>query len=849
MMRTVCFTSEFSRKGFLQAGRVCNFDLMGTLSQDFRFGLRMLRKHPGFTAVAVITLALAIGANTAIFSAVYPVLLRSLPFRDADRLLTVGEARRQVGCCSYWASYPDFVDWTASAKSFQSLAGYGADAYTITGNGEPKTVFASMVTVNFFSTLGVTPMLGRDFAAGEDLPAGSGPVVAMITYGFWRSDFGGDPKVIGRTVRLDGRPATIVGVLPRNFELTPAGIIPVWVPLHLNTAERTSRGIRWLNVIGRLAPGATIDQARAELTAITEQLGRQYPDADANLEVDIGLLRNQIVGDIRPLLLVLFGAVLFVLLIACANVANLMLSRSVDRRREFAIRSALGANKLHIVLQLLMESVILSLAGAILGFVGAAVGVWLLTRSIPEIELSFMPYLNDVGISFPVLAFVGAVTMVTTVVFGLGPGLSISRTPITDVLKDESRGGTSGSQSRLRNFLVIGEIAISLVLLVGGGLMMQSLRSVLRQNPGFEPDHLLTFVMNMPAAGYPADRTWPFGNVNGLRFTHDFLTRLRALPGVLGASATSALPASENLSGNRFIMEGHPMPPGEELSATGRRVDPSYFSVMKIPFIRGREFNSSDSADRPYVVLVNQEWIKRHMPNGEDPIGKRVHLINDPDGKYREIIGVVGDVSEGSAGADAPPVFYIPLDQESGYTTYINYVLRTAGDPVAMLPQVRGVARGLDPELAFTQPQAFEQFMNSSPAVFLRRYPFYLVGGFAALALILATIGLYGLISYSVSQRTREIGIRMALGAQRQDVLKLMIRQGVMDAVYGVAIGLVLALLLTRVMSSILYGVKASDWIIFAVVSLLLLLVALAASYIPARRATEVDPMIALRNE
>jgi predicted permease len=379
--------------------------------------------------------------------------------------------------------------------------------------------------------------------------------------------------------------------------------------------------------------------------------------------------------------------------------------------------------------------------------------------------------------------------------------------------------------------------------------MMQSLRGILRQNPGFEPDHLLTFVMNMPAAGYPAAKTWPFANPNGLRFAHDFLARLRALPGVRGASATNALPASENLIGNRFIMEGHPVPPGEEPSATGRHVDLDYFSVMKIPFIRGRQFTAADTIDRPYVVLVNQAWIKRYMPKGEDPIGKRVHFTTDPEGQYREIVGVVGDVAEDSPGAPAPPVFYIPLDQESGYTTYINYVIRTEGDPLAILPQVRAVARGIDPELAFTQPQSLEVFINSSPAVFLRRYPFYLVGGFAALALILAMIGLYGLISYSVLQRTREIGIRMALGAQRRDVLKLAIRQGVMDAVYGVVTGLGLGLTLTRVMTSMLYGVKASDWVTFAVVSVLLLLIAVVASYIPARRAAEVDPMVALRNE
>ena len=341
---------------------------MGTLKQDFRFGLRMLRKHPGFAAAAVITLALAIGANTAIFSVVYPVLLRSLPFQDPDRLVTVGEARPDAPCCAYWASYPDFLDWTADAKSFQSFAGYANDAFTITGNGEPKTVYASMVTTNFFSTLGVTPVLGRTFLPGEDLPSGSGPNVVLITYSFWRSDFGGDRSVIGRSIRLDGRPATIVGVLPHDFELGPAGIVPIWVPLHLNPFERTNRTSRWLEVIGRLAPGVSLQQARSEMNNLEAQLARQNGVESGAYRVDVAPLREQIVGDIRPLLLVLFGAVGFVLLIACANVANLMLSRSLDRRREFAIRAALGASQAHIILQLLIESLTLALMGAVLGF-------------------------------------------------------------------------------------------------------------------------------------------------------------------------------------------------------------------------------------------------------------------------------------------------------------------------------------------------------------------------------------------------------------------------------------------------------------------------------------------------
>ncbi len=822
---------------------------MGTLSQDFRYGLRMLRKSPGFTAVTVITLALAIGANTAIFSVVYPVLLRPLPFRDPDRLVTVGESRHQTGCCSYIASYPDFLDWQRSAKSFQSLAGFADDAFTLTGNGEPKTMFCAMVSTNFFSTLGVSPVLGRDFAAGEDLPEGSGPTVAILSYEFWHSDFSSDPTVVGRVLRLDGKPVTVIGILPRDFEFGHTGVVPIWVPLHLNLFERTSRSGRWFNVIGRLAPGVSLQQAQAEMQAINAQLAREYPQENAAVTVNVEPLREEIVGNIRPLLLVLFGAVGFVLLIACANVANLMMSRSIDRRREFAIRSALGASQFHLVLQLLIESLLLSVMGAAIGFVAAAIGVWLLVRSIPPAQLTAMPYLAEVGVSLPVLAFVGTITVLTALLFGLGPGLSVPQTPITEVLKDESRGATGGSQARMRNALVIGEIAVTLVLLMAGGLMLESLRAVLRQNPGFDPDHVLTFLVSTPGASYPVSKTWPFSNPNGLRLAHEFLDRLRNLPGVVAASATSGLPLIGNRSGNRFVLEGRAVAPGEEESSVARRVDRDYFSVMKIPLVRGRSFAASDTPDSSPVVIVNEAWVKRYLPNGEDPIGKRVRMTRAPEEPFRQIVGVVGNAAEDSLAAPPPPAMYFPMAQDSGYTSYLNYVIRTAGDPAAMLSAARSTMRSIDPQLAFIQPQSMEEFMDRSPAVFLRRYPFYLIGSFAGLALILAIIGLYGLISYSVMQRTREIGIRMALGARQQDILKLTIRQGVIAAITGVVIGLAAGLALTRVMSSLLYGVSSSDWAVFACVSFLLLVIALTASYIPARRATEVDPMVALRNE
>jgi putative ABC transport system permease protein len=808
----------------------------------------MLRKNPGFTAVTVATLALAIGANTAIFSVIYPVLLRPLPFRNPDRLVTLGERRHDAGCCSYTASYPDFVDWKRNAKSFQSLAGYAFDAFTLTGNGEPKTLFSAMVTTNFFSTLGVSPVLGRDFVAGEDLPAGSGPTVALLSYKFWQSDFARDPTVVGRVLHLDGLPVTVVGVLPRDFEFDPAGIVPIWVPMHLNLFEATARGARWLQGIGRLAPGVSLSQAQAEMNAINAQLVREYPEENASVRVNLAPLREEIVGSVRPLLLVLFVAVGFVLLIACANVANLVMSRSLDRRREFAIRSALGASRLHLILQLLIESLLLAFIGAVLGFLSAALGVWLLVRSIPATQLVVMPYLENVGVSFPVLGFVCGITVLTALLFGIGPGLSVSQTPITDVLKDESRGGTSGSRARIRNTLVIGEIALSFVLLVGGGLMLQSLRAMLRQDPGFAPDHVLTFMISLPDS-YPVSKTWPYSNPLGLRLTHEFLERLRALPGVVGASATSSVPATENHSAERFLVKGQMAAPGEEESSVTRRVEGDYFKLMKIPLLRGRGFLASDTAEAPWVVVVNEAWVKRYLARGEDPIGKRIRLTRSPEEPFRQIVGVVGDAAEISLAEPPPPVIYLPVNQDSGYCAYLTYVIRTSGNPDAMLGAALSTVHSLDPQLAFIEAQSLEDFIGGSSAVFLRRYPFYLIGSFACLALVLSMIGLYGLISYSVLQRTREMGIRMALGAQREDILKLMIRQGVVAALTGVAIGLVAALALTRVMTSLLYGVGAFDWLTFTGVALLLLLIALVASYIPAHRATIIDPMVALRDE
>ena len=820
---------------------------MGTLKQDFRYGLRMLRKSRGFTAVAVITLALAIGANTAIFSVLYPALMRSLPYQRPDRLVTLGEHRAQVPCCSYTSSYPDYVDWKQSAKSFAALAGFADDSFVLTGNGDPKTIYAAMVTPNFFSTLGVNLLLGRDLVA-DDLHEGGSPPVVILRYDFWRSDFGGDPQVIGRTIHLDNKPVTVVGILPRDFEFAPAGAARLWVPIYTSTYTNHARSLRWLNVIGRLAPGVSVERARSEMEALTGQLAREYSREDASVLVTLGTLRDEVVGNVRPLLLILFGAVSFVLLIACANVANLLMTRSIDRRREFAVRTALGASRFHLLAQLLTESLMLSTLGAILGVLGAVVGLKLLIGVIPESQLQAMPFLADAGLNFPVLGFVCGMTVLTALVFGLGPGFAVSQTSVSEVLKDESRGGTSGAHARLRNAVVIGELAISMVLLIGGGLMLQSLHKVLRQDPGFGAQNVFTFGVNLPGVSYPKITVWPFANRSALRFEHEFVERLRNVPGVEGASAVSGLPATENRFRNRFVVEGRPTQEGQEDACISRRVGIDYFAVMKIPLLAGRVFSEADGIDAPSVVIVNQAWVKR-FGGGQDPLGQRLRLTSSPREPFRQIVGVIGDVAEDSLIAPPSPAMYLPLDQDSGFAIFLGYVVRSQRDPSAIVSSARTILRGMDPQLALVDPRPMEQIVNESPAVFLRRYPFYLIGSFASVALVLSMIGLYGLISYSVVGRTREIGIRLALGAERKDILRLILRQGVITTLIGVGIGLIAGLASMKVMASLLYGINRGDWVIFAGVAIFLAAIAIIASYVPARRATQVDPMVALRNE
>jgi putative ABC transport system permease protein len=811
--------------------------------QNLRYAVRTLLKNPGFTVIAVLTLALGIGANAAIFSVVYSALLRSLAYRDPGRLVTLAEGRRQAGDQAFVSSYPDFLDWRRMAKSYQSLAGFGGDGFTLIGNGDPKSVNAVQVTTNLLSTLGVRPILGRDFVDGEDKP--DGPHVALLAYGFWRSEFGGDPGIVGRTIRLDNKPATVIGVLPREFEFAPSRSAPLWVPLHLTQDQATRRSLRWMQVIARLAPGVNLDQVGAEMDGITAQLTREYPTEDGSSFVVIRGLRESIIGPIRPMLMVLFGAVGFVLLIACANVANLLMTRSLDRSKEFAIRTALGATRANLVWQLLTESVLLSAVGAAFGFIGAQWGVRMLVEAIPEAQLQTMPFLREAGTNLPVLLFLCGVTVLTAIVFGLAPALSVSRSPVNDVLKIESRGGTSMGHTRLRNAFVIAEIAISLVLLVGAGLLLKSLRALLHQNPGFNSTNVLAFSVNLPDASYPTQQEWPFDSPKSAQFEKNFTQRLADLPGVQSVSAADNVPLNGGGS-IRFVIEGQPRPAGQDEECDIRGADFRYFSTMKVPLISGRFFSETDTEDVPWRAIVNQAFVKRYFPN-EDPIGKRVHFTFNAKEPYREIVGVVGNIAEDDLAVPLPPVIYYSVAQNP--SSFMSYVVRTSGDPAPFIGTARAALTEIDPQLALIKPQSMEQIASQSPSVFLRRYPSYLIGSFATLALILAMVGLYGLISYAVTQRTREIGIRVALGAQREDILRMVIAEGSGAVLAGIATGLAAALALTRVMASLLYGVKPTDGITFASVAILLAIVALAACAIPARRATRVDPIVALRYE
>jgi predicted permease len=823
---------------------VWRWSFLENLLSDVRYGLRILLGNPGFSIVAILTIALGIGANTAIFSVVYAALIRPLPYSQPGRLITLTELRPKEGRApdadkqTWVTAYPDYLDWKRQCKSFQALAGFSGDGFVLHGAGEPEPIFAAEATVNFFSTLGVRPFLGRDFAVGEDIAAG--PKVAILSYGSWIRRFGGDPHILGRSIQLDDKSVSIIGVLPRTFEFAPRGNAEIWVPLHIEKDLVTRRSLRWMPVIGRLAEGATQGQAQAEMNSLTANLAAAYPQENGAIRVVLVPLRERIVGQVQPLLLILFGAVGFVLLIACANVMNLFLVRTAGRRREFHIRAALGAGRGRLISQLLAESLILAAAGGVLGLILAEWGTSLLIAAIPDTLLAFAPFLRDAHTNLAVLAFLCVAVIFTGIAFGLAPALQISRGQECEALKEETRASAGGVRTRLRGVLVVAEIAFSLVLLIGSGLMVKSLTALLGRDPGFDAKNLLTFSVNLPPTTYPKDP-------DAIRFDKEFTERVRALPGVAGLASNSVVPLTGNGASIRFVIEGQPVAMGHENECNIRDVSNNYFSVMKIPLRAGRLFDdSADSSTAPQHVIVNEAWAKQYL-HGQDPIGKRIKFTYSPKENYREIVGVVENTAD--AGLDSPEEssLFLPFTQDTN--SFINYVVRTAGDPTNAVGEVRASLHATDPQLVLIQPFTMDQIIAQSPSVFLRRYPSYLIGSFAALALILAMIGLYGLVSYSASQRTRELGIRIALGAQQKDVMRLVLGEGARLTVLGVVFGLLAALGLTQLMRSLLFGVSALDPGTFVSVAVVLAIVAVVACCIPARRAMRTDPAAALRYE
>ncbi|MCU1267444.1 MAG: hypothetical protein JWM21_3762 [Acidobacteria bacterium] len=814
---------------------------METILQDLRYGIRMLWKAPSFSIVATIALALGIGANTAIFSVVNAVLLRPLPFAHAEQLMMLWETDSVRGQQRGSASYPNFSDWRDQNHVFEHVASYHNNDFIMTGRGESTRLQGAVVNADLFPLLGVTPMLGRGFLPDEDKPGDTGRVV-VLSQELFQKRFGSDPNVVGQSMVMDGRTYSIVGVMPRAFQF-PIQNDPVelWTTVAVDREGKESiteeRGAHYINVIGRLKPGVSKEQARAEMASIGARLEQQYPDKNLHRSVGIEPALDALVGNIRPVLLILLGAVGCVLLIACANVANLLLARAMSRHKEMAIRSALGASRMRVVRQLLTESVLLSLAGGALGLVLA---VWW-SDLLVALGKRDIPRALQVGIDWRVLGFTLGVSLLTGIVFGLVPALHSSKTQLTETLKEGARGGSSegARRNRVRNVLVVGELAIAVVLLVGAGLLIQSLWRLRQVSPGFNSQNILTFVVGVPEVKYPTAKQ--------AQFYSDLVKRIEVLPGVSSASATIPLPLTGDLFSISFEVEGRPVAKGDQPSADFFAIGPGYFKTMGIPIIKGRAFTERDDKQAPGVIIVNEAFARKNFPN-EDPIGKRIKpgISTDEDKPImREIVGVVGDVKNRYLSLENRPGYFLPVEQIP--FNQMTVLVKTTNDPHSLITAVQREVTAMDKELPVFSIKTMDEYISASVAA--PRFNTTLLAIFAAVALVLTIVGLYGVMSYSVAQRTNEIGIRMALGAQTRDVLGLIVSQGFKLVMLGLAIGLVGAFALMRLIASLLFGVTTKDPITFAAVAVLLGFVALLACYIPARRAARVDPMEALHYE
>jgi predicted permease len=808
-------------------------DLLGELRQDVAHTWRTLRRAPAFAAVALITLALGIGANTAIFSVVNGVLLRDLPYRDADQVVRLWGANATAQRDKGQLSPADFLDLRAAQRSFTTMGAFAWGGGTYVGDGDPVRLSGLRVDANVFSALGVSAAIGRTFVAGEDSTA-LAPTVVLLGNGVWRRLFGSDSTIVGKTIDLSGRRRTVVGVLPPSFFFPTAAEAEIFTPLDLtpvlNDANR-ARKFHFLGAVGRLRPGVTVEQARTEVVSIARRLERDYPESNAGITVNTLGIREAMVGDTRPALLVLLGASLLVLLIACANVAGMLLSRAVSRRQELAVRAALGAGRARLVRQMLTESVVLAVVGGAAGLGLAAWG----TRALVASAGDMLPASNQITVDSTVLATALLVTLLCGILFGLVPALAASRGMHT-ALKDAGRGSSGGvGRYRLRTALVTGQLALAAMLLVGAGLLVRSLTRLQHNDLGYTVDSALTFDLSLAGQRYATSEAQD-------QFYEELYQRLRTLPGVAAVGGSGNLPLRGSSSASLAI-DGRPHE-GDRLPEVGYQpVSDDWFKAMGVPFRRGRAFGPSDHNDAPPVVILSEAAARQFWPNG-DPIGARVRLGPNPSTPWSTVVGVVGDVRMGVAG-DPRPTAYVSARQD--HWGGMAMVVRTTGDPMALLPAVRREVRAIDATLPVSDPRSMRDVQSLQLTD--RRLPMQLMTAFAVLALILAAVGVYGVMAYSVAARTREIGVRVALGARPANVFGMVVRHGFVTAVAGLAIGLLGAAGLGRLLVNLLYEVAPTDAATFVTVAVVLLGVVLAACLIPARRAVRIDPLEALRSE
>jgi putative ABC transport system permease protein len=802
---------------------------MDTLVQDLKYALRALRRTPVFTLAAMACLALGIGANTAIFSVIDGVLLRPLPFTDPGSLVMLWETDPRRGVDRNVASPANYLDWRAQNSSFTEMGTYIDWRANLTGVDEPIEVARSIATATFFRVLGVAPELGRVYTSEEDMP--NGPNVVVLCHGLWQRRFGARAAALGARLQLDGRPFTVIGVMPERFGIE-GSTAELWTPMGLNpSVDYRTRTGRYLTTVARLKPGVTPERARADMSAIGRRLAEAHPEFNGGWGVNVVPMSEQVVGGVRRALLVLGGVVAFVLLIACANVANLLLARSTARTREMAVRAALGAGRARMVRQLLTESVVLATLGAAAGLALAYWGV----EGVKALAPRGVPRVASISIDGWTLAFTVVVALATGLLFGLAPALQAGRGNLQTVLREGSRGSTAGG--RTRTFLVAAQVALSLVLLIGAGLMVRSFARLQSVDPGFDPAGVLTGRVQLAGERFRASSA-------ATVFFDQLLERIQKVPGVQSAGAINWIPFAGQGSATSYWIEGRPVPPPtSEFVADVRAVDPRYFRTLRIRVLRGAPFDARANSENPKQVVVNEALVRVHFPTG-NPIGEHV-LMPWGDTLRGEIVGVVADTRHAGLDSVAKPMIYWAMKQFP--TNFMTLVVRTVGDPMRLAPAIAREVRALDANQPFADPKPLDAYLSQSVAQ--RRFSMMLLGAFSALALVLAAVGIYGVLAYSVAQRTREIGVRMALGARDATVAGMVVREALGVVGAGLAVGVAGALALTRVLATLLYDISPTDPLTFATVTLALGAVAVAASYFPARRAARVDPIAALREE